>query len=361
MKLPIKEEFLNGCLKDYPDKRDYIFETVFGAEYIDWKKGYEEKVINSLKVVKQEYGSCVGQSFAYYAEILELIENGIFQDLSPRFIYAWCKYLDGNAGQGTSLRHGAKVMVSEGVCLETLCSQFIDGKTIPYAKFIDIANIEHRAIKNAKIFASKDYYTTLHHRDIDIVARIVKAGHGCVSGAIGSNKSWSKPWVEPPKVGEKQWAHAIYLLPKFGIKDGKKYIKFINSWSEAWGEKGYGYLSEDYFKSGSIFNLRTLIDRPNIQTMNRVIKLQNQKDQWVVNEERKEKYRIPDLETRTIYEMVGWIGKIPNIVIQQEFDMYKDMGDLPSMKVHKAMKGVYQNLKDALNTKVHLWLFHLKS
>ena len=28
----------------------------------------------------------------------------------------------------------------------------------------------------------------------------------------------------------------------------KKYIKFVNSWSTAWGDKGFGYMGEDYMK-----------------------------------------------------------------------------------------------------------------
>jgi C1A family cysteine protease len=43
----------------------------------------------------------------------------------------------------------------------------------------------------------------------------------------------------------KHGGHAICAV---GYNDKEKLIKFKNSWSYLWGDKGYGYLTYDYYK-----------------------------------------------------------------------------------------------------------------
>jgi hypothetical protein len=97
---------------------------------------------------------------------------------------------------------------------------------------------------------------------IDEFALAIRNQNGLVTGFIGSHEGWGSAFVRPPKEGERQWGHAVYCV---GAKliEGKKYIKFINSWGKEWGENGYGYAGEDYFTSGKVFNAITLVDLPN--------------------------------------------------------------------------------------------------
>ncbi len=53
-------------------------------------------------------------------------------------------------------------------------------------------------------------------------------------------------FVPMPKFWEHtQGGHSVYA---FGYDYKKKFIKFVNSWGEEWGDNGYGYLGFDYIK-----------------------------------------------------------------------------------------------------------------
>jgi hypothetical protein len=77
------------------------------------------------------------------------------------------------------------------------------------------------------------------------------------------------------------WGHAIFGLG-YRMRNGKKAIKFLNSWGAGWGEDGCGWLNEDYFASQRVFPAWVLVDKSNessLDTMKWVI--DNQKNQWL--------------------------------------------------------------------------------
>ena len=67
---------------------------------------------------------------------------------------------------------------------------------------------------------------------------------------VGVYESWMTPAVDKtgvipmPKKGEELLGgHAICIV---GYDDKKKRFKFKNSWSDEWGDRGYGYLLYSY-------------------------------------------------------------------------------------------------------------------
>jgi len=249
-----------GAHPERIDNRDKIYEegmafkSVEGSD-VDWNTGFE---LDPIKVEGQNgSGSCVGQAWAKYLEVLERKENNNFIDLSAKFIYSQIYLPDG----GAFIRDGAKIAQKQGCSLETSLLSYPATEEHMRAS----GDITGAIRDEAKTYKSKEYRSIQHKNNMDIVALAIKQNSGVVTGVHGSHKGWGGAWVTPPSISDKIWGHAIYLVG-YGIKEGKKYIKFINSWSEAWGDKGYGYLCEDYFTNGNIFALWTLVDLPNEDT-----------------------------------------------------------------------------------------------
>lgn len=276
---------IKGAIPDLEDKRDFKFETVFGealAAGFDWERGFDAEEGNPIPFRHQIYGTCVSEAFAYYLEILNRKEEGKFVDLSPRFIYALAKALDGlpENEQGTYLRVMAKVAVDYGITLERLFPSQInkpngDFEVVPYSKYKDTSLITPEMYEYARKYRSKRYFTTYHQGNIETVALMIQQGFGVASGAIGSNEGWTPDrygFVRPPLNGEKTWGHATFF-GKAGLHPitNEKCIRFKNSWGDKWGVGGYGYFRADYFQSGYMFSPWTLIDAPNQEDMLKII------------------------------------------------------------------------------------------
>jgi C1A family cysteine protease len=74
--------------------------------------------------------------------------------------------------------------------------------------------------------------------------------NGPFVGGVYVYECWDKPSVEktgvipmPKKNEEMLGGHAICIM---GYDNKKRRFKFKNSWSTAWGEKGYGYIPYKY-------------------------------------------------------------------------------------------------------------------
>lgn len=247
-----------GALPDKEDARDLVFMASF--QEIDWEAGFDVyKNIGFIPNVKNQGSSlsCVGQSTAYYAEVLEYAETGKYKEMSAKSIYAQIRLGSG----GAYLRDGVKTMVDYGINLENRVTSGLREIQYQQKAFLEVEAL----LKQAKIYRSKSFYMTPLNNDIDIVARAIQKGNGAIIGFWGSNSGVREADIVPPPEdwSERIWGHAVYACG-FGIRNGKKVIKFINSWDSSWGIGGYGYISEDYFKAKRVFSPWTLIDKQNI-------------------------------------------------------------------------------------------------
>jgi len=243
-----------GAVPEEFDVNDFRYEEICSASPpVDWERGFSvEDRIGKIPVKNQKKsGSCVGQSWSYYAGVLEAIEIGIYRDFSARFIYSQI-YLP---SRGAYIKDGAKILTKQGA--------------IPSALFPDKDNeIQMRMnddltkdLKSIALVYKKGNYLSVPHNDIDYIASVIQENNGCVTGVFLSRDGWRNAWVRPPLKGEKKGGHAVYLIGFKKIK-GRKYIIGLNSWSENWGDRGKFYLGEDYVNSGNLFNLKILKDLP---------------------------------------------------------------------------------------------------
>jgi len=244
----------HGAIPDKKDERDFVYEELLGAgEPVDWSKPFnvENKLSKPLKAEHQNgSSSCVGQAWAYYAEVLEDLENKNYTDLSARDIYSRIFNKQG----GAYIRDGANCLVKRGVCREELSPSYENGKP-PTETFMRTvpSNVE----KDALNFKSKSYATLYSSNNIDKLAEIIRDNNGCVSGVYGDNQGWQSVYPKPPKNND--WGHALYFTAYRKIA-GKKQIGFINSWGDNWGSCGRGWLEEEYFGKNLLFSAWTLCD-----------------------------------------------------------------------------------------------------
>lgn len=224
-----------GCVKDALDPRDYLMRAYLPVIKMPMKVDYSSKM-SPVRDQGNE-GTCVGfASVCGMKEYQEKIDYDKLVILSPRYVYDECKKIDGMPhSEGTAIRIAMKVLKNEGVCLESFWPYH------PHQK----DKAKKGAILNAKKFCELSYARILN---LDELKLSLATKGPCVIGieAFQGIMKTKTGIVPMPQKGEASiGGHAICPV---GYDDGKKWIKFKNSWSSKWGDKGYGYLSYAYIK-----------------------------------------------------------------------------------------------------------------
>jgi len=224
-----------GCIKDKFDGRDYLMRAYLPVIKLPNKVDYTPK----LSPVRDQgnEGTCV--SFAAACGMKEYQEKLDYQRLvilSPRFIYSECKKIDGMPGEeGTTVRAAMQALENKGVCQE---------KFWPYQPY-QKDKPKKGTQANAKKFCVIAYARILNLNEL----RMTLATKGpCVIGVevfAGMMKTKTGLVPMPEKNESSLGGHAICPV---GYDDKKKLIKFKNSWSDQWGEKGYGFLPYTYIE-----------------------------------------------------------------------------------------------------------------
>lgn len=224
-----------GYIKDKFDERDYLMRVYLPVIKLPEKVDYTKKMTPVRDQGKE--GTCVG--FATVAGMKEYQEKIDYQKLillSPRFLYNECKKIDGMPdAEGTSIRVAMKVLRKIGVCRENFW---------PYKPHQN-DKPKSGAKEDAKKFKILTYARILN---IDELRHTLATKGPCVIGVyVFSGMMNTKTGKVPmPKESEKTLGgHAICPV---GYDDKARIIKFKNSWSEKWGDNGYGYLSYKYIE-----------------------------------------------------------------------------------------------------------------
>lgn len=270
--------FGKGCNPQKLDLRDYRLETIAGNYNLQTEFSVRDKIIK----VKSQNGSssCVGQSFSYYAEVLNTIETGQKIQLSARDIYSKIFQPEG----GAYLRDACKILIKEGIATESAAASYDQGISPSEAFMRQRSDITSEEQAEGMLYWAKNYYSwdTLNW---EMFKKAIQIGKGAVIGAWGNNPCWQDAILEVPvSKWVCPWAHAIYLTGFVKI-NGKEYLEGINSWEEKYGDKGFCYMPREYIESGLIFNCFTVIDR------------NNQEYEQIINSLLKVKFAIMNLAT----------------------------------------------------------------
>lgn len=248
-------QFGKGCIPQPIDKKDFKLESVASAFILPEEYSIKDKVGK----IKHQDGSlsCVGQSFAYYAEVLNLIETNQKTELSARDIYSSIFVPEG----GAWLRDACKRLTQSGVAEEVYVSSYLAGKP-PTEAYMRLRNdITSDIEENAMTYITKSY-VSWDTTNFETFKRAIYEGNGCVIASYGNNSTWGGSTLSVPLREDCNWAHATYCTG-WKVINGKEYLEFVNSWGEDWGAKGFGLMPKEYITSGLVFNAWTMVDNPN--------------------------------------------------------------------------------------------------
>ena len=235
--------------KDAVDNRDHLLKnlSIFKVgeslpSVIDHTSG--------MSPVKDQgnLGSCVSFSIAAMKEWQERKEHekevelgkpdhrkGKIYDYSEAWIYRMCKKIDDWPGEeGTSIKCGMKVLNKIGVPAENAW---------PYKKIYS-EEPKKWAHLVARWAIGGEYYRieSIQQLKTSLMNGPVVMGIPCFVEIfyVGSDGIV----LYPANINECYGGHAIAAV---GMDDSSQLIKFKNSWSSEWGDKGYGYISYKYF------------------------------------------------------------------------------------------------------------------
>lgn len=258
-KILAENEFGHGGIIDSEDERDYKYSSIAMASMpFDWNIGFDVETLTGKMPVKNQYQSfsCGGQAWASYSYALD---QSAREEKSAKFIYAQTHVGNG----GSDGRTNCILCSTRGVSSESLCSSYLLDKTTTEAFMTQKEDITAIAYANATTNEEKSYFSVNHC--IDNIAQAVRENNGVIIGITGvNNGTWLTPYPLPPKqIDNTCWNHWVYV-GKAKMINGKKYLGFLNSWGTSVGERGWQWISEDYFSIG-IFACWTMTYNSNIK------------------------------------------------------------------------------------------------
>jgi hypothetical protein len=256
-------EYTLGAIKNPKDLRDIQLAQVQQPVSVPFSFKTD---ISMIPVMSQlNNGSCVGHAHALIHIYNELKENHTVSKLSPRYLYALSKKIDGYEGQGTYPRITAKIQVDKGCASETYIPCM---DTLSHAEYVDIT--EEAGI-DAKQYKMKGYAFIPSDKEA-LKQAIIQNGLVAVTISVGN-------YDNPIKKGDVGF-HRVVV---FGY-EGDKFF-FRNSWGNEWGIQGDGYFD---WNNQQVTDCMVFVDLPN------EVKEEAKKKYKYFNE--KESYNVsPDL------------------------------------------------------------------
>lgn len=237
-----------GWRPDTPDYRDKIFKLTAGIEVPKYMNNTGQSPVRD----QGQEGSCVGHGVASCADNLDRTDETPKEIVtySPRDIYYKARLLRGdeNVDSGAEIRLAIKAIVDQGVCPDQ-CWPYRQGefnkKPTALAK---------RTGKSFRV-GSYERCDTLNAILVAIAGKHpVVGGFSCYSNMFSPEVD--RTGVIPLPGGNEEGGHAVHFV---GYNLPDKVLIFKNSWSERWGDKGYGKLPFYFVEQALADDFWTLI------------------------------------------------------------------------------------------------------
>jgi hypothetical protein len=197
---------------------------------------------------QDQSGSCGGQAWAGYAEVLKYIRDGEVVPLSAKDIYSHCFMKPEGSDAGTLLRW----VENNGIDTEANVPSNLPNGTCTEAFMQTIApRNEDTAFEQLVIQP-----LTFNGNDINKVKQALSLGNGCVCALEGNNSCWTSGDVIVPGTDQLDWGHWLFFTKDIGTIDAK------NSWGSAWGYQGHAHIPYGYFSGDRVFGEWTFVLAP---------------------------------------------------------------------------------------------------
>lgn len=199
--------------------------------------------ISWIPVLNQKgLGACVGHAHAVVHIYNEWKENKKVPKLSPRYLYALSKKLDGLQEEGTYPRITAKIQNDKGCATEDKVPNSTD---LPHADYINLVETEE-LLKDAKPYKTKGYTNVLV--DVNSLKQaIFQNGLVVITISVGN-------FDNPIKRG----SFGLHRVVLYGYDENK--FLYRNSWGDNWGIAGNGYFNHD---EQDLYDAMVFLDLPN--------------------------------------------------------------------------------------------------
>jgi C1A family cysteine protease len=203
-----------------------------------------------------QVGACSGFAIAGMAEYRER-QLGKTALLSPGFIYVLELKAESHLGKddGAEISDGMKVLQQYGIAPRALHPYLVAAdQTKPAMLSAYLGALPNPAAMKAalanRITSSQPVKDLSGFKMALATGKPVVFGIDCYTSMDGPDVAKTGIIPVPDTAKEKnEGGHAICAV---GYDDGKKQILFRNSWSTAWGDRGYGYLPYAYFKGNMV-------------------------------------------------------------------------------------------------------------
>jgi len=201
------------------------------------------------------FGSCTAFSAVGNMEyIYKKYDSSIVKPediFSERFTYYTTREAMGvspTEDSGAFLRDTFKTLVKKGSCLEASCPYYPrDNRTLSEKP-------SGAAYKEAMAYQVLSYARIPENENALVALKsalsegyVVSAGFSCYDNFYSSVNG-----VIHVPAGNYVGGHAILIV---GYDEEKQLLKFKNSWSPSWGDKGYGYLPYAFLTSGDLYDM----------------------------------------------------------------------------------------------------------
>lgn len=259
-----------GGIKSPLDVRDYQLNLIAGTAITTLPQSCIIDVTKLPVDMQNQLGACVGHAAEKAQQKNELQESGKIVNLSPRFVYAICKCLDGIQDQGTYPRLAAQVMHDYGVSTETTVpnNTLLDHETYVYQRKLE--NIPQSAYTEATKYKvagyafspiTEDgikqaiYYSNVKRQGTIMLLEVGDTFWTDVSG----NSTWDASKILPIRPPTTITSGHEVMPYGYEYVNGRLKIHFFNSWSIAWADSGKGWFWFDVWQK-YIQEILTFID-----------------------------------------------------------------------------------------------------
>lgn len=243
----------SGCLRDKPDKRDFVFKPAMAVN-VSYPVNF--KLMGGTVKDQGKVNSCVAHSVATIKEIQEYYENKSKLTFSVGWAYG---YRVGNQyrGEGMYPREALNNLIKYG---DVLHSDFPEN-----LEFDDLQKLitkrKATCLTKGKKYKCKAYARVKSANDVKACLYTNHSPVMIVCNIFDSFYNTDKSGIVSLKRGKDYGSHAMTIVGWRKINNAEYWI-VQNSWGSKWGDKGHCYIRVG---ANIITDLYTVTDLKNVK------------------------------------------------------------------------------------------------